>query len=261
MAIVGAINGLAPASAPVIGGLLSDHLGWRGPFGFLCLCAVLILAFMPKLKETLAPGQRATGGYLRAFASYGALVKNVPFVTHCLFKGVALGILFAYISSAPFIYEDHYGWSQTEFGVFMGANSLAVMAGSFLALKFKPLKNGLFVAAWIVLITAAAQCVAFFALDRFWVMELLWLPILLGLGIVFNTADTIAMNEGRNYAGNASALVGLMGYVFGAAVAPLVGKGDILRSTGIATLALACLMLAVAYKARTLPVDLTSPGE
>lgn len=256
MAIIGAINGLAPASAPVIGGILGTHFGWRGSFVFLCLCAVLILLFLPKLKETLSPEDKVSGRYLQAFASYGTLIKNRPFFIHCLFKGLALGILFAYIASAPFIYEEHHGWTQTAFGIFMGINSLAIMTGAFVALKFSPLKKGLFVAAWIVFLVSVIQSVALFVLNYFWIMEFLWLPILLGLGIVFNTADTIAMNEGRNNAGNASALIGVVGYVFGAVVSPLVGEANILHSTGIALVILSSLMLIVSYKARLLPVDL-----
>lgn len=34
MTLVGAINGFAPASSPVIGGILEDHLGWKSIFVF-----------------------------------------------------------------------------------------------------------------------------------------------------------------------------------------------------------------------------------
>lgn len=256
MAIVGAINGFAPASAPIIGGFLGTRFGWKGAFVFLCVFGLLILLFFPKLKETLPPSRRVTGGYLKSFSSYGILLRDKSFVLHALFKGVALGILFAYISSAPFIYEDHYGWSQTMFGVIIGVNSLAVVGGSFLALKSHPLKNALSAAAWIALTFAVVQCLCLFFFDTFWAFELLWLPILVSLGMAFNAANTIAMNEGRFYAGNASALVGLAGYIFGAVVSPLVGKGDILHSTAIAIVVLAVLMLILSLFTRRLPSDL-----
>ncbi|MDE5722831.1 MAG: hypothetical protein K2H99_01435 [Paramuribaculum sp.] len=32
MALIGVINGIAPASAPVIGGVTADHWGWKGVF-------------------------------------------------------------------------------------------------------------------------------------------------------------------------------------------------------------------------------------
>ncbi|MDE5920150.1 MAG: hypothetical protein K2G82_00860 [Paramuribaculum sp.] len=32
MALIEAINGIAPASAPVIGGVTADHWGWKGVF-------------------------------------------------------------------------------------------------------------------------------------------------------------------------------------------------------------------------------------
>lgn len=256
MAIVGAINGFAPASAPVIGGFLGSVFGWRGAFFFLTFFGVLILIFLPRLKETLPPDRRVKGNYFSAFSSYGTLFRNRAFMIHALFKGVALGMLFAYISSAPFIFEQHYGWSQTAFGIFIGCNSLAIMAGSFLALRFRPLKNGLTFAAWIAFAFAALQAISLFLFDKFWIYELLWLPILLALGIVFNAASTIAMNEGRASAGNASAVIGLMGYIFGAAVSPLVGKGDVMHSTAISIVVLSLLMLGVAFMSKRIRADL-----
>ena len=44
MALIGAINGIAPASAPVIGGVTADAYGWKGIFVVLGAFALLILA-------------------------------------------------------------------------------------------------------------------------------------------------------------------------------------------------------------------------
>ncbi len=32
-------------------------------------------------------------------------------------KAIGVGLLYAYISSAPFIIQDHYGFSALEFGL------------------------------------------------------------------------------------------------------------------------------------------------
>lgn len=155
-----------------------------------------------------------------------------------------------------FVNDLYYGWSQTAFGIIIGINSIAVMSGSFVALRFHPLKKGLSVAAWVAFAACLAQLLCLFFFDSFWIFEILWFPILLSLGVVFNAANTIAMNEGRAHAGNASALVGLAGYACGAIVSPLVGKGDILHSTGLTIMVLATLMLAISFMSRSLPVDL-----
>ena len=68
-------------------------------------------------------------------------------------------------------------------------------------------------------------------------------------GMIFSVSNTLAMNEGRTQAGEASALLGVAGYVVGAVVAPLVGIGDILHSTAIVFLSL--LLLVVVFSVWT----------
>ncbi len=38
MAIVGAINGIAPALGPVLGGMMADWVGWHGIFVVVLIC-------------------------------------------------------------------------------------------------------------------------------------------------------------------------------------------------------------------------------
>lgn len=43
MAIIGAINGVAPVASPVLGGFLTDSIGWKGIFVVLLVIGVLLL--------------------------------------------------------------------------------------------------------------------------------------------------------------------------------------------------------------------------
>ncbi|MCM1521552.1 MAG: multidrug effflux MFS transporter [Muribaculaceae bacterium] len=256
MAIVGAINGIAPASAPVVGGLLSQHWGWRSVFVGLTVIAAVLLAFSPRLKESLPPQNRTKGSVWNAFRAYGGLVVNRPFMVHVLLKGTALGILFAYISSAPFIMQTHFGFREDVFGLIMGGNALFVAAGSMVALKFKLLKNAAFYGGMSLLAAVALESMALLCFDSFLLYELLLLPMLFCLGMIFTAGNTLAMNEGRDHAGDASAVLGLGGYVFGAVVSPLVGLGDIMHSTAYVFITLAVLTGVFAMMSRLLPADL-----
>jgi DHA1 family bicyclomycin/chloramphenicol resistance-like MFS transporter len=51
--------------------------------------------------------------------------------------------------------------------------------------------------------------------------------MLFGLGFMFPSSTTLAMEKGRKYAGIASSVVGGLGYLAGGLAAPLVGIGDI----------------------------------
>ncbi|MCM1450510.1 MAG: multidrug effflux MFS transporter [Clostridiales bacterium] len=233
MALVGAINGIAPASAPVIGGVTSDTFGWKGVFVVLFIFAVILLSFSPLLKESLPRSGRTLGKWWHNFSGYRQLLANRPFVIHICFKGVALGILFAYISSSPFIFQTHYGLTQTQYGLLIGFNAIFVATGSMLALKFHPLKKAASAGAMIMAAGVIGEVISLYIVGNIWIHEAFILVMLIGLGLIFTTSNTLAMNEGRQKAGEASALLGVSGYIVGAIVAPLVGLGNILHSTAI----------------------------
>lgn len=258
MAIVGAINGFAPASAPVLGGLVARSIGWQGIFWILFGFSAMLLILTVPFRESLPVSRRVTGRFGVAFKNYGKLVRNRHFIVHVLLKGSALGVLFAYISSAPFIIQDHYHFDQLQFGLFMGVNALAVAAGASFALHFKPLKRAAIIPAWCLAAVVAAQWIAFYHIDNVWVYDALNIPMLFCLGMIFTVGNTLAMNEGRQYAGDASALIGLASYLFGAVVSPLVGLGDILHSTPLCMAVLTAVVLVSAHLSRELPADLTA---
>lgn len=255
MAIIGAINGFAPACAPVLGGFIAAKFDWKGVFVVLAAFGAVLLAFSTKLKETL-PAERRGSSVLTDFKNYLLLAKNKAFMTHVLLKGSALGLLFAYISSAPFIIQTHYGFSEVQFGLIMGGNAVLVVAGSMFALRFRPLKRAAFMGMLVLCVAVAAEAVVMLSVDRFLPYELMLLPILFALGMIFTVSNTLAMNEGRDHAGDASAVLGVAGYVFGAVVSPLVGLGDIMRSTALTFIVVAAIVLVAAFMSRRLPADL-----
>lgn len=256
MAIIGAINGVAPACSPVLGSFISDKFDWEGVFVFLSIFAVILLCFAYRLKETLPASERTKGSLANAFSAYMTLFRNSRFMIHVVLKGAALGVLFSYISSAPFIMQTHFGYSQIVFGLIMGVNAVFVAAGSMLALKFKLLKRAAFWGGIALMVTAAVEAATIFIFGDFWTYEIFLLPMLFSLGMIFTVGNTLAMNEGRNDAGDASAVIGVMGYIFGAVVAPLVGKGDIMHSTALALVILSAVTLVFAIWSARLPADL-----
>lgn len=247
MALVGGINGFAPATAPVLGGFVAKSIGWQGVFWILCGFSAVLIVLSHWLQESLPKERRSQVSLLKTFGNYKYLLKNRPFIIHSLFKGSALGILFAYISSAPFIIQTHYGYSALDFGLFMGLNALFVVAGALLAMKFKSFTAASTTGAVILAAAVGAQVIELFFIDTFWAYELLNLPIIFALGLIFTSSNTMAMNDGRSYAGGASALLGVAGYIFGATVSPLVGLGDIMHSTAIAFIALTALTAIFAF--------------
>lgn len=256
MALIGAINGIAPASAPVIGGFTADAFGWKGIFIVLAGFAALLLALSPVMDESLEPARRSKAGLWQSFGGYKNLIRNRPFIIHICLKGTALGLLFAYISSSPFILQTHYGLSQTSYGLLIGFNAIFVAGGSMAALKFRLLKSASSWGALLVAVGVLCQAVALWTVHSIVLYEVFTLIMLSGLGLIFTSSNTLAMNEGRTQAGEASSLLGISGYAVGAVVTPLVGVGDILHSTAIVYVALAVTVAVFAWLSSSLAADL-----
>ncbi len=256
MALIGAINGIAPASAPVIGGFTADAFGWKGIFIVLAGFAALLLALSPVMDESLEPARRSKVGLWQSFGGYKNLIRNRPFIIHICLKGTALGLLFAYISSSPFILQTHYGLSQTSYGLLIGFNAIFVAGGSMAALKFRLLKSAASWGALLVAVGVLCQAVALWTVHSIVLYEVFTLIMLSGLGLIFTSSNTLAMNEGRTQAGEASSLLGISGYAVGAVVTPLVGVGDILHSTAVVYVALAVTVAVFAWLSSSLAADL-----
>lgn len=258
MGVIGAINGLAPAVAPVAGGFLADSVGWKGIFVVLTVFSVILFLLCGHLKESLPPSRRLKGSLLDAFGSYRKLLTKRRFMIHVMFKDTALGLLFAYIASSPFIIQTHFGFRPTTYGIFIGINAIVMGAGSMIASRVKVLKRAGFLGALLMMAAVVVESIVMLVIDNFWFYEGLLLPVMFSMGMIFTVGNTLAMNEGRADAGAASGLLGIFGYIIGAAVSPIVGMGDILHTTAWVFLAIATLVLIFGFMTSRLPADLDS---
>lgn len=259
MAMVGAINGIAPVAGPLAGGFMASAIGWRGIFTVLTGIgiAMLILGFF--LHESLPPAKRKNLPLTKLLGEYGVLLHNKAFMTHVLLKSAALGALFCYISAGPFIIQEHYGFSALQFGLFFGCNAIAVVLGSIICVKFPTMKKAAVVGAAGMVFFTIAEAIAIYFVDSMWLFESLIVPMLFFSGLVFSSANTLAMSEGSLAAGSASAILGFGGYVFGSVVSPLVGMGDILSSTSIAMTVCALICLYFAWQSFKMPALKVQP--
>jgi DHA1 family bicyclomycin/chloramphenicol resistance-like MFS transporter len=251
MAIIGAINGIAPATAPVIGGLVANSIGWQGIFMILTGLGVLLLVMSMIFKETLRPADRYQGSIMSTFADYPKLCRIKRFVALVVAYGFAAGTLFGYISAAPFIIQGHFHFNEIWFAVIFGINSICIGVGSGIALKFKSLERAMTIGALGMTVFAVAQLSGVLACNTFFIYEASTVLMLLCLGMVFTTTTSMAMDQGRKYTGAAAAIVGAIGFVFGGAVSPIVGMGDIQLTTACTLIVcslLSYIVTVVIYK-------------
>ncbi len=253
MAIVGAINGIAPALGPVVGGFMADWVGWKGIFVLLLAIGVVMTFWTTHYTETLPPARRLKVQSFKDYVkAYRSLFTNGRFMIYVIIKAVAIGLLYAYISSAPFILQTHYGFSATTFGLIFGGNAVAMAIGSYLAPKFKVMKQAMVVGCIGMFVFAVAEALVMWHEAPFYLYEIFACPMLLFSGMIFSSANTLSMEVGRDEAGTASAILSVVKYVFAAVVSPLVGLGNMFHSTAIAFVAVTSIALLLAWKASRL---------
>ncbi|MDE7096666.1 MAG: multidrug effflux MFS transporter, partial [Muribaculaceae bacterium] len=254
MAIVGAINGIAPALGPVVGGFMADSVGWKGIFIVLLAIGIIMTFWTTHYTETLPPARRLQGTSMKEYIkAYKSLLLNGRFMIYVTIKAVAIGLLYAYISSAPFIIQTHYGFSATQFGLIFGGNALAMGLGSYLAPRFKVMKQAMVVGCIGMFVFAVAEAFVMWNKAPFLMYEIFAIPMLLFSGMIFASANTLSMEVGRQDAGTASAILSVVKYIFAAVVSPLVGLGDMFHSTAIAFVAVTAVSLILAWKAFRMP--------
>lgn len=96
--------GISPAIAPMIGGILTQHFGWRACFIFLTLfiLATLVLCFTA-LRETLPVEKRQKLSVLTATKNTVDVVRNPTFLFYAAIPCFAYAAYFAYIVESPFM--------------------------------------------------------------------------------------------------------------------------------------------------------------
>lgn len=215
LAIIGAINGIAPVAAPILGGTMADITGWQGIFWVLFLIGILLLAGSIHFNDTLPAEKRGKTKWIDVYS------------------GFAQSVLFANIASSPFIMQQHYGFSPFMFSVCFGINAIAIGIATASAAKFRHPEQALYTGSIGMVLASVCLFIAFYSNCSFWVYETLLIGLLLMLGLTFTASNTLAMDSARSNAGIASALLGALGFAFGGLVSPLVGLGNILISTGL----------------------------
>ncbi|MGQ0336033.1 multidrug effflux MFS transporter [Halomonas elongata] len=243
---------VAPVLAPMMGGFMLEHGGWRGIFWVLAAFGGIGLVWsLVAIPESLAPERRTPLNAGSVVRGYLAQSRRRVFMAYTLAGGFVLGSLFTYISASAFVFTEHFGMTPTHFSYLFAANSVGLILGGTLANKLAAggmtparvtfIGLGLHALAgtllFLAVMTGMATLEAYAAL----------LAVAIGaLGLVFGNLTALTMNAGGVRAGVASALMGTLHYLVAAMVgylASLVVQGPhvmplVLALCGLAAIAL-----------------------
>jgi MFS transporter, DHA1 family, multidrug resistance protein len=258
------VNGLGPVLAPLIGGQLMRFTTWVGVFVVLTGCGLaLLLASAFGLPETLPDRLRGPVRLGHTVKVFGRLLVDKSFVGYALSAGLLFGAMFSYISGSSFVLQEEFKLSPQAYSLVFGVNSVGIVAmgqlNRLLLRRFDPraiLGRTLVVAALGglgVFVAVVAHLPLFGLLVPLFVM-------VASIGLVFPNSTALALAEHPDTAGSASALLGLLQFLIGGLVAPLVGIGGSALPMGIA-IGVLPLAAVVVFRFLTRPVDVDQTSE
>ena len=135
LGLLGSVESLVPALAPIAGAWLLVQFGWRASFltiGALGVALAALLAAMAARLPRIA--SQESGG------SYGALLRNRVYLRYALSQAFALGGLLVFVFGAPAVIIGPMGGSLSDFIVLqivgiaffiLGANAAGRLAERF----------------------------------------------------------------------------------------------------------------------------------
>ena len=135
MATVQILFGIAPAIAPMIGGLLLGF-HWQGIFIFLALyAAVSMFMGLKILPETMKKNMLVPFSLKSIIERYKLLLTNKEFILLILSVSANFSAFFIYVLASPVFLIDHLGFTAQQFGYLFIPTVTGMMIGSFIAKK------------------------------------------------------------------------------------------------------------------------------
>lgn len=223
------VNGVAPILAPVFGGQILQVTSWRGIFVVLAgVGSLMLLSVFWGFRETLSERLRSRSGVKTTLLTFKRLIGNRNFMGYTLAQGFVMAGMFAYISGSPFVIQNLFGVSPQMFSLIFATNGIGIIIAGQITGRLagrvsdkKLLAGGLAIALAGSLILLAMILTG----GGFYPVLVPLFFTVSSVGIVGTASFSLAMQDQAKSAGSASALIGLLSFVLGGAMAPLVGIG------------------------------------
>lgn len=133
MAQVQMLFGLAPAVAPIIGGLLLG-IHWQAIFVFLFLYALAaLLAAQLILPETIPPEKRVPLSAKQVVSGYTQIFSDAQFIRLVVAFGANFAGFFVYVLASPVFLIEHLKLNAHQFGFMFVPTVCGMVLGSYLA--------------------------------------------------------------------------------------------------------------------------------
>ncbi|CAB3659601.1 Multidrug resistance protein MdtL [Achromobacter animicus] len=243
-----------PALAPMVGGMLALHAGWRSTFVFMAVFALALAALLAlRFEETRAkPGHRP--GALYSLPRYAPIVASGRFLYFACFGMAGMAMILVFVSAAPVVLVQQLGYSELGFSAWFGGNAAINIAAFFLAPAFiarygryTMVRVGM---AALLLASASHLGAWLWAPLSAWIFMLPVAVLTVGFSLALGSGLSLALEPFADRAGTAAAVYGLFQMSGSAVIA------TVLLDSGMAPQAAMALIGAVIVA----PLLLLSPA-
>lgn len=220
------VMGVAPIIAPILGGFIVASAGWRYIFLLLLIVSAsitfVIKRFLPETKES---DISVSFHPVKLIEGYFSLFRSRTFLVYSVASGAASAALFSYISDSSFIFIQLFGIPEAYFGWIYALNAMALISAS----QFNRLWLSRRTSRQVTIVTIVLQFAASLLLVISVVMNASYILImalifiyLFWLGFLNPNTTALALEPFKKNAGTASAMLGSMQMIFGAAASAFV---------------------------------------
>lgn len=242
------IQTLSPIIGPIVGSQLVGLVGWQGvflTFGFFGLALAFASTFF--LVETLPKAQRRSSTPIGLARGYASVLKDRVYVGLLIFGAVQIAALFGYLSTISYLYQDTFGLTPQDFGLWFAVNSVAL----YLGVQFGGLMAKFFKAQWMLVVYASIGTLAGIFLiitagQNIWFAEAGFFVLIFVFGAPATAVPTIALLNHGSEAGTAASLMGVANFTLTSLLAFVYAGLSTSTTFDIGVLVTICFSLSLA---------------
>jgi DHA1 family bicyclomycin/chloramphenicol resistance-like MFS transporter len=242
---------IGPGLAPVVGGALASHAGWRSIFLLLAAVGAATLVFAWRLlPETLSASRGLNARAL--LGDYRALLGSRQFIGFALGGGCATTSVYAFLSAAPFIFVNELHQPVDRVGVLAGLMIAGMAVGNTLAARLshrwgseRLLRVGVSLS-----LASAVGLLAIVLLGRLTVPATIGIMLLFtsGCGLTSPAALIKAVSVDPQRVGSAAGLYGCVQMAIGAACTALAALGGDPAKSALTVMVAATAISKIAFE-------------
>lgn len=256
LSLMGALMGVVPLVAPVLGAMLEVNFGWRASFTLTSiLSALLLISCLMFLPETLARDQQRRWSFSGMLVDFSTLLRHLVFLRYTTAFCLAYGGLFVLISTSSFVFQNHFDLSELQFGFAFSVCVSGYITGTLIGARLsnKGTEALTYFGSFLLGSSGLAMILlSFISEQQVWHLLAPLFISMIGVGFVLPQSMAGGLTPFPQMAGTASSLIGFLqnsiAALFGIAVAWFIDVEPNALAWTIGATGIINFAISVAYK-------------